>query len=55
MHLSTVYPTIPLPRDTRGYQGVLIVQAGPRVGHLTRLLTDKSNPVCYPSRILRTE
>ena len=28
-------PTIPLPRETKGYQGVFTGEAGPRVGHLT--------------------
>ena len=37
MHLSMACPTIPLPRKTKGYQGVLTGEAGPRVGHLTFL------------------
>ena len=35
MHLSMACPTIPLPRKTKGYQGVFTEEAGPRVGHLT--------------------
>ena len=35
MHLSMACPTIPLPRETKGYQGIFTEEAGPRVGHLT--------------------
>ena len=35
MHLSIVCPTTPLPRPTKGNQGVLIEGGRPRVGHLT--------------------
>ena len=32
-------PTIPLPRETKGYQGIFTGKAGPRVGYLTFLCT----------------
>ena len=30
MHLSTECPTIPLPCETKGYQGIFTGEAGPR-------------------------